>query len=188
MKRILRFNLWLLAGLILLGACQTAGSETPLEQGTVVALQLESNAFAPGETIPQRYTCDGEDLSPSLSWSEPLSETQSLVILCDDPDAPAGTWNHWVFFNVLPTIRSLPEGVPPDQVVEGVGAQGSNSWQRVGYGGPCPPSGSVHRYVFKIYALDATLDLNAGASVKDVKKAMAGHVLVEGQLAGQYGR
>jgi Raf kinase inhibitor-like YbhB/YbcL family protein len=188
MRRVLRFDFWLLAGLLLLAACQPGGSETLLEQGTVPALQLESSAFSPGQAIPQRYTCDGEDISPSLSWSEPLSDTQSLAILCEDPDAPGGTWNHWVFFNVLPTTRSLPEGVPPDQVVEGVGVQGSNSWQRVGYGGPCPPSGSVHRYVFKVYALDTTLDLGVGADAKDVKKAMAGHVLAEGQLTGQYGR
>jgi Raf kinase inhibitor-like YbhB/YbcL family protein len=151
-------------------------------------LQIESSAFRTGEAIPKRYTCDGDDISPALSWSEPPAGTESLALIVDDPDAPVGTWVHWVLFDIPATARSLPEGVPPAPTVEGTGVHGNSSWRRVGYGGPCPPQGPAHRYIFRLYALDTTLDLKPGASRQDVDKAMKGHILAQGELLGQYGR
>lgn len=171
--------------LIILNGC---GSSRPPQGASATGLEVESSAFRAGEAIPTRYTCDGEDLSPALSWSEPPAGSQSLVVICDDPDAPVGTWVHWVLFNIPPTTRSLPEGVPADPAVAGVGTHGSNSWHRLGYGGPCPPAKSTHRYYFKVYALDTHLALKAGADRQAVEKAMKGHILAEGQLMGRYSR
>jgi Raf kinase inhibitor-like YbhB/YbcL family protein len=182
-------SLWILACLsaflIVLAGCQGKHSTEPTPVGR--QLQVESAAFVDGETIPVQYTCDGQGTSPPLSWAEPPAGTQSLALILDDPDAPVGTFVHWVLFNLPPATRSLPEGVPPGEQAEG-GLQGTNNANRQGFNGPCPPKGSTHRYFFKIYALDTTLDLQAGASKADVEKAMAGHVLAQGQIVGQYGR
>jgi Raf kinase inhibitor-like YbhB/YbcL family protein len=177
----------MLAILAVLSACGSQ-PEQPAEEEVAMELQVESSAFEDGATIPVRYTCDGEDISPPLSWSEPPAGTESLVLIGDDPDAPAGTWVHWVLFNLPATARSLPEGLPAGEVVEGGGVQGNNGWMRLGYGGPCPPRGSTHRYPFKLYALDTTLELDAGASKKDVEEAMAGHILAQGQIMARYER
>jgi Raf kinase inhibitor-like YbhB/YbcL family protein len=182
MKRLLG----LLILLLILGACGGAGPE--VDEGVPLGLELTSSAFGEGEAIPARYTCDGEDISPALSWSEPPAETESLVLIMDDPDAPVGTWDHWVVFDLPPGTRSLPEAVPPGQAVAGGGVQGRNSWKDAAYGGPCPPRGSEHRYIFALYALDARLDLDANADKGDVEKAMADHILARGQLTGRYGR
>jgi len=168
--------------------CRGGAEESQVPDVAGVYLTVESSAFRAGEDIPVRYTCDGDDVSPPLSWSEPPAGTQSFALVCDDPDAPVGTWTHWVLFNLPATARSLPEGIPPHEVVEGAGVHGSNSWRRVGYGGPCPPGGAAHRYQFKLLALDITLDLPAGASKEDLERAMEGHILAEGQLMGRYGR
>jgi Raf kinase inhibitor-like YbhB/YbcL family protein len=188
MKKYWRITVWMLIILASVSACQDSAPEPQAEGGSELSLEIDSSAFEAGGNIPARYTCDGEDISPSLSWSEPPTGTESLTLICDDPDAPIGIWNHWVLFNLLPTARSLPENVPPDEIVAGVGVHGFNSWRRTGYGGPCPPKGSDHRYLFKLYALDTGLDLQAGASKQDVEKAMEGHILAEGQLVGRYGR
>jgi len=179
---------WLVAGVLtvvlLLSACGGDAPE-PLAQGA--AVPLESSAFANGEAIPVRYTCDGEDLSPPLAWGEPPVGTLSLALIVDDPDAPIGTWVHWVLFNLPADTRSLPEGLPAEAEVA-AGLQGINGWKEVGYGGPCPPKGSTHRYFFQLYALDTALNLEAGASKAEVEKAMDGHILGQGQLVGRYGR
>jgi len=182
--------IWILILVILvpLGACQESQPDQQLVQEPRGELSVESSAFQHGNIIPQRYTCDGEDASPPLSWSEPPPGTAGLVLVVDDPDAPAGTWVHWVLFNIPVETRGLEDGVPALQQVESVGVQGHNGWGNLGYGGPCPPPGAPHRYHFKLYALDTTLELDAGASKGDVEKAMAGHILAEGQLIGQYGR
>ncbi len=185
MEKRLTTGVWLLVVLIVLSACRAT---QPAQEETGEILQLESSVFEAGGTIPQRYTCDGDDVSPPLSWTEPPPGTASQVLICDDPDAPAGTWVHWVLFNLSSAARSLPEALPADEVVEGVGTHGTNSWRRIGYGGPCPPKGSTHRYNFRLYALDTILELKAGASQGDVEKAMAGHILAQGQLMGRYGR
>jgi hypothetical protein len=149
--------------------------------------ELTSSAFAPGEPIPRRYTCDGEDISPPLGWGEPPAGTQSFALMCDDPDAPAGTWVHWVLYDLPAGARGLPEAVPPDAELADGGRHGENSWGRLGYGGPCPPSGT-HRYFFRLYALDTALGLGAGASKEQLLQAMEGHVLAQAELMGTYTR
>ena len=151
-------------------------------------LTLESSAFEDGAPIPDKHTCDAEDLSPPLTWGPPPEGTQSWALICDDPDAPMGTWVHWVLYGLPADTTSLSEGVPTDEVVEDVALQGKNDFTRIGYGGPCPPPGKPHRYVFKLYALDSELDLKPGAKKKDLEKAMKGHVLAQGQLVGRYQR
>lgn len=174
--------------LVALGACGTAQPKGQVQEAIQMELQLESSAFKAGETIPRRYTCDGDDVSPPLSWAEPPPGTESFTLILDDPDAPVGTWDHWLLFNIRAASRSLVESVPPGAVVDGVGLHGANSWGNVGYGGPCPPQGPAHRYFLRLYALDTVLDLEAGASKGEIERAMQGHILAEGELMGQYGR
>lgn len=151
-------------------------------------MQLTSPAFKEGQVIPKRYTCEGEDVSPQLSWQGVPAGTKSLALIADDPDAPMGTWVHWVIFDISPGTTGLREGVSKTPAVEGVGVQGVNDFRKVGYGGPCPPKGSSHRYFFKLYALDQQLGLPARASKSDVEKAMKGHILAQGQLMGTFSR
>lgn len=150
-------------------------------------MKLESNAFAASGTIPAKYTCDGEDISPDLRWDTPPIETQSLVLIVDDPDAPGGTFVHWVVYDLSPETRQLPEGVEVSPTLEGGGTQGQTSFEQLGYGGPCPPSGT-HRYFFKLYALDQPLGLDSGATKKQVESVMEGHILDSAELMGRYTR
>jgi Raf kinase inhibitor-like YbhB/YbcL family protein len=150
-------------------------------------MKISSTAFSEGEMIPQKYTCDGKDISPPLAWTGVPAETRSLALIADDPDAPVGTWTHWVAFNIPSDVTELPEAAPADETLPNGGIHGNNSWRRLGYGGPCPPGGT-HRYFFGLYALDAELDLEAGTSKKDVEQAMKGHILAEAQLMGKYKR
>lgn len=152
-----------------------------------MAFEIRSSAFKHGEPIPRRYTCDGDDVSPPLEWTDPPDGTKSFVLINDDPDAPAGTWVHWVLFNIPATARSLPEGVSDDREFPDGSRNGRNSWNRLGYGGPCPPSGT-HRYFFKLYALDTVLDLPPGATKAQVLDAIEGHVLAQAELMGTYRR
>jgi len=149
--------------------------------------ELTSAAFAPGEPIPRKYTCDGEDVSPPLQWSDPPQGTQSLALINDDPDAPVGTWVHWVLYNLPAKARALPEAIPPDAELPDGSRHGENSWRRTDYGGPCPPGGT-HRYFFKLYALDTMLDLAAGASKEQLLQAMEGHILAQTEVVGVYTR
>jgi len=150
-------------------------------------MKLTSFAFAEGAMIPVKYTCDGQNVSPPLAWTDLPGGAKSLALICDDPDAPAGTWVHWVAFNLPPDLAGLPEGVPTEKAPKTGGVQGTNSGRRIGYSGPCPPSGT-HRYFFKLYALDNTLSLDSNATAKDVQAAMKGHILAEAQLMGRYKR
>ena len=152
-----------------------------------MSLSITSTAFKQGERIPSKYTCDGSDVSPGLEWSDVAEGTRSFTIIADDPDAPVGTWIHWVLYNVLGETRTLPEAVPPDANLPDGSRQGKNSWGRVGYGGPCPPGGT-HRYFFRLYALDTVLELRSGMSEDDLLKAMKGHILAEAELMGLYSR
>lgn len=145
-----------------------------------------SAAFAMGAAIPDRHAC--APFSPPLEWSAAPTNTQSVAILCDDPDAPAGDWVHWVLFNLAPDVRSLPENIARNAQLPGDAIQGLNDYDRAGYDGPCPPSGQTHRYVFKVYALDTRLDLDATARKNDLLKAMNGHILAQGSLWGTYAR
>ncbi len=150
-------------------------------------MRISSTVFEEGGMIPARYTCDGADISPPLSWSGIPEETRSLALISDDPDAPAGVWVHWVVYNIPSASTGLPERVPKEKTLTDGSLQGSNDFRRIGYGGPCPPSGT-HRYFFKLYALDQRLDLAPGASKAQLLTAMEGHILGEVQLMGKYQR
>ena len=160
------------------------GPPTPQE----VKMEVTSSAFAEDAEIPKKYTCDAENVSPPLSWTAPPQGTASLVLICDDPDAPVGAWVHWVVYGLPPDARHLPEGVPPNEIIEGGAKQGRNDFRRIGYGGPCPPPGPAHRYFFKLYAVDIDLALGPGATKAEVLKAIEGHVLAEAQYMGRYKR
>ena len=147
-----------------------------------MSLTLTSPAFSSNGLIPSKYTCDGEDSrSPALSWQDDLSGVKSYVLIMDDPDAPRGTWDHWILFNIPENIKQIPEAgsLPPGVI------QGNNSWGSKGYRGPCPPSGT-HRYFFKLYALDSQLNLPEGTDKENVLKAMEGHVIGSTELIGRY--
>jgi hypothetical protein len=148
---------------------------------------LASSAFKDGGPIPPAYTCEGRDVSPPLSWTEPPPETKSLALIADDPDAPGKTWVHWVAYNLPPALRRLSEAVPTDDELPDGTRQGLTDFGRTGYGGPCPPSGT-HRYFFKLYALGTVLDLGPGATKHQLERAMNGHVLGEARLMGTYRR
>jgi len=149
---------------------------------------LTSTAFRNGEVIPKKYTGDGADVSPPLKWTEPPEGTKSFALICDDPDAPMGTWVHWVIYNIPPGTRELPEGVPAQKDLSNGARQGINDFRKIGYNGPAPPRGSAHRYFFKLYALSSVPNLPAGASKKDLLKAMEGKILGQSELLGKYKR
>ena len=152
----------------------------------MMELAVLSAAFAMGAAIPDRHACG--NFSPALAWGEVPTNTQSLALLCDDPDAPVGDWVHWVVFNLAPGTRALPENVARDAPLPGGAIQGLNDYNRSGYDGPCPPPGQKHRYFFKVFALDTRLALDAKARKKDLVKAMNGHILAQGALWGTYSR
>jgi Raf kinase inhibitor-like YbhB/YbcL family protein len=161
---------------------------TSAQAGGNMALQISSSAFSEGQMIPKKFTCGGEDVSPELIWKAAPTATQSFALIVDDPDAPVGTWVHWVLYDLPANVKSLPEGVEKQEQVSSGALQGRNDFRKIGYGGPCPPPGKPHRYYFKLYALDTKLGLKAGASKKDVEHAMQGHILAQAQLMGRYGR
>lgn len=153
-----------------------------------MAFELQSPTFAAGGDIPVKHTCDGPDLSPLLRWSDPPAKTRGFALVVDDPDAPAGTWVHWVLYGLAAPIRELPEGVPARDTVPGLGSHGVNDFRKVGYGGPCPPRGPAHRYFFKLYALDTELALPPRKTKAELLKAIEGHVLGQAELMGRYQR
>jgi Raf kinase inhibitor-like YbhB/YbcL family protein len=150
-------------------------------------MEIKSSSFNHEDMIQAKYTCDGQNISPPLAWSGAPKETKSFALICDDPDAPAGTWVHWVIFDIPSNINFLPEKVAKQEEIAGLGKNGKNSSRRYGYDGPCPPGGT-HRYYFKLYALDTILNLNTGLSKEELLKAMKGHVLAEAQVMGKYKR
>lgn len=152
-----------------------------------VTMELASSAFEHGGMIPRTHTCDGEDVSPPLTWDHLPAGTESLALICDDPDAPGGTWVHWVYCDIPPDPRGLPGGIAPEDRPPQGGVQGINDFRRIGYGGPCPPGGT-HRYFFTLYALDTRLGLEPGITKARLLKAMEGRVLEQAQLMGTYRR
>jgi len=150
-------------------------------------MKLESGAFKFNELIPAKYTCDGKDISPPLFWDEIPIGTQSIALIVDDPDAPGRTFVHWLVYDIPNTIRQLPEHTPIVKTLPNGGTQGKNDFGKFGYGGPCPPSG-IHRYFFKLYALDKSLALAAGATKNQILAAMEGHILATAELIGRYKR
>lgn len=176
-----------LIGLILATAsgCQTSepSQSQELSEGeTTMALEISSPAFKDGETIPVEYTCNGKNISPPLAWSGLPAGTQTLALIADDPDAPMGTWVHWVLYNLPASTVELPAGV------QNPGIEGTNSNRKTGYAGPCPPPGKPHRYFFKLYALDTSLALVPGATKAELEEAIRGHILAEGQFMGIFSR
>jgi len=178
------FTALLLAGLATAGCSQEPKSAT----GHVVKIQLTSAAFADGQPIPVKYTADALDISPPLAWANAPTNTKSFALIADDPDAPAGTWTHWVIYNLPPTATALTEDTLKTPQLRNGAKQGLNDFKKTGYGGPAPPPGKAHRYVFKLYALDIMTGLLPGVTKADLLKAMDGHVLGEGQLRGTYQR
>lgn len=144
-------------------------------------MQLESSAFKNGQPIPSKYTCKGEDVSPALEIKSPPSQTESFALIVDDPDAPGGTFDHWIVWNISKNTKTLQEGVK-------MAHQGTNHFQELRYRGPCPPPGKPHRYYFKLYALDTVLELSEGISKEDLEEAMTGHILEKAQLMGTFNR
>jgi Raf kinase inhibitor-like YbhB/YbcL family protein len=174
--------------LILFCCCKSsAQTDSNTAGGEKMEIKVTSSAFAEGGLIPAKYTCDGSDISPPLQWEAVPEGTKSIALISDDPDAPMGTWVHWVLFNLPAETKKLEENIPPDKTLPNGARQGTTDFKRIGYGGPCPPSGT-HRYYFKIYALDTKLDLATGAKKSELLKAMEGHILGQGQLMGKYKR
>jgi Raf kinase inhibitor-like YbhB/YbcL family protein len=173
-----------LAALALLAGCGRATPGQPAQEGgTAVNFTLSSTAFADGEAIPVKYTCDGENTSPPLRW-DGLPQTQSFALIVDDPDAPGGSFTHWVLYDIPGSQRDLPEGSPT------VGTPAMNDFAKAGYGGPCPLRGNgPHRYFFTLYALDIpSLKIPAGQLRQEIERAMQGHMLGQARLMGRYER
>lgn len=183
MKRRFLLALCILLGLVSCQA-QTPSVASPAPPAT---LKLTSPAFDQGATIPAVYTCDGQNISPPLAWDGVPQGTRALALIVEDPDAPVGTYTHWVLYDLPPTLTALPEGVPLGERPPVGGAQGKNDARQLGYFGPCPPSGS-HRYIFTLYALNASTNLAPGASKRELLQAMQGHILAQGELMGRYQR
>jgi Raf kinase inhibitor-like YbhB/YbcL family protein len=167
--------------MFMLAGCKNQTGNDSVGDAADMSIQVTS-IFNDGEKIPQVYTCDGGNISPPLSWSGVPSNTASLALIMDDPDAPAGTWVHWVLYNLQPDLTGIEQGK------SGGGTQGINDFKRLGYGGPCPPKGTTHRYFIKVYALDTMLDLKSGATKAELESLMRGHIMAQGQLVGKYGR
>ncbi|MBI4775606.1 MAG: YbhB/YbcL family Raf kinase inhibitor-like protein [Deltaproteobacteria bacterium] len=153
-----------------------------------MAFELTSKAFSSGSPIPRVHTCDGQDVSPELTWTDPPAGAKSLALICDDPDAPVGTWVHWVLWGIGPETRTLPEGLGKKVSLSKGCLEGITDFGRTGYGGPCPPRGKPHRYFFKLYALDMVPSLSPKARKSDLLEAIRGHVLDETKLMGTYKR
>jgi Raf kinase inhibitor-like YbhB/YbcL family protein len=182
------WRILLLIGLLLmapfLASCRHA-EQTSAAQSAVLTVSSESLRDG---SVPKEFTCDGEDKSPALTWSVPPADAKSLALTVTDPDAPGGPFTHWVVYNLPANINGLPVGVPTQGQLAHGGRQGKSDFGKVGYGGPCPPAGSAHRYVFTLYALDRMIDVDAGAERDHVEAAMKGHVVAKGELVGRYGR
>lgn len=153
-----------------------------------MSLGLFSRAFNHNETIPKKHTADGDDKSPPLDWKGVADNTKSFVLICDDPDAPGGTWDHWVLYDIPGEKNEVEEGIPTTEKVWGIASQGVNDFGNLGYGGPAPPPGDPHRYVFRLYAVDGATGLEPGATKEQVLKAIEDKITAEAELIGLYQR
>ena len=158
------------------------------QQASSSKIELRTTSFTPGGFIPKRFTCSAADVSPALTWTDPPPGTQSFAIIEDDPDAPSGTFVHWLIYDLPAAYRRLPEGLSGNDQMGGGGRQGTNDFSRTGYSGPCPPPGRPHRYFIRLYALDATTNLHPAATRKELESAMQGHILAQAELMGRYQR
>jgi len=168
-------------------AMSLAGQINATSENTM-NFHITSTAFSEGQPIPRKFTCQGSDVSPPLKWTGAPSNARSFALVADDPDAPVGTWVHWVLYNLPAASTDLAENTQKLAALPGGARQGVNDFHQPGYGGPCPPPGKPHRYFFKLYALDTLLDLKPGATKKDVERAMENHILGQAQLMGTYQR
>jgi Raf kinase inhibitor-like YbhB/YbcL family protein len=188
-ERLRATRRWLTASaLCAVLAAVSAGTPAAGRAGEAMTMKITSSAFEQGAKIPVKFTCDGPDLSPAIAWEGAPEGTRSFALIADDPDAPAGTWVHWVAYDLPASRRDLPEGLTTDAEMTGGGRHGRNDFRKLGYGGPCPPPGKPHRYFFRIYALDIVLGLEPGATKKQVLDAAEGHILAHAELMGTYGR
>jgi hypothetical protein len=153
-----------------------------------MSLRVSTTSFTPGNTIPKKYTCDAQDLSPELSWSGAPASTKAYALIADDPDAPVGTWTHWLLWNIPASVHELQEGVSKNAQLPDGSRQGQNDFKKVGYNGPCPPPGKPHRYYFKLYALDSQLEVKPGATRSELETAIKQHTLEQAEVLGRYGR
>lgn len=153
-----------------------------------MTFSLTTSAFEPGGRIPLKYTCLGANVSPTLKWTEPPAKTLGFVLICDDPDAPMGTWVHWVVYDLPPTVKGLGENMPKTDIILSSGKQGINDFRKTGYDGPMPPPGKPHRYFFTLYAVDQLTGLQPRATKIQVLKAIGGHVLAESKVMGTFQR
>lgn len=167
---------------------QSSHGENSLMEKNNVSFLITSSSFPDGAAIPKKFTCDGENISPQLSWTTVPNGTKSLALITEDPDAPAGTWTHWVLFDLPGDARQLPEGVAPSNELPDGAKQGKNDFGKIGYGGPCPPPGKAHRYFFKLYALSSDPEVQAGASKQHLLHAMEGYILAQTEIVGTYQR
>lgn len=158
------------------------------EKGNIkMDIKIESRAFGNGENIPSKYTCDGENISPQLNWTCSVEKVKTFLLFVEDPDAPGGNFTHWIVYNIPSKINYLMENSTPTKNIPDEILMGTNDFGRIGYGGPCPPSGS-HRYYFRIYGLDTAIHLDSGATKKEIMKKMEGHIEARGELMGRYQR
>ena len=158
---------------------------TWVEKEKALAFELKTLGFK-GGIIPTKFTCEGPDISPALAWTDPPKGTESLALIMDDPDAPAGTWTHWVLYDLPADVQELPEGVPKNRSLSNGARQGRNDFGKIGYNGPCPPKGGPHRYYFKLYALDSKTNIGPGASKGELDRAIRGHVLAKAEFVGKF--
>jgi len=179
----MNIKLTLLSIMILLFAGCITKEDDDMEKISVMV-----EGFNEGEMIPDEFTCNGKDISPLIYWKEIPAGTKSITLIMDDPDAPGGTFVHWVIYNMPAQTRNLPKGMPVDKTLVDGSMQGMTDFGKPGYGGPCPPPGKPHRYFFKVYALDMKLNLPVGASKNQVESAMKGHILADGEMMGKYQR
>jgi Raf kinase inhibitor-like YbhB/YbcL family protein len=176
------------AGVSLLARNWSRGSPIAAQGVSSMAFTISSVSFPNGGDIPRKFTCDGADVSPELSWTQPPAGTGSFALIADDPDAPVGTWTHWVIYDLPPATSSLLEGVSKVDELPSGGRQGRNDFRKIGYGGPCPPPGKAHRYFFKLYALDRLLGLKPGSTKQELEHAMQNHILGNAEWMGKYQR
>jgi Raf kinase inhibitor-like YbhB/YbcL family protein len=181
MRNTTRLLVWIIVA-IFAAVVAAPGAEKPAR------IELKSPAFQNGGEIPRKHTCDGGDISPRLTWSETPATTKTFALIADDPDAPGGTWVHWVMYDLPAATKELPEGIAAGETLDTGAKQGMNDFRKTAYGGPCPPPGSPHRYFFRLYALDTATNLKPRATKQQVLDAIKGHVVAEAELMGKYGR
>lgn len=182
-----RISVVIIALLVLSGVCALLRADDTKKEGEIMQLTVKSGVFDEGAMIPPNYTCDGRDVSPALSWSGGPDVTKSYAVVMDDPDAPVGTWVHWVVYDIPPDVTQLAEDQGRGKKLGCGAVAGVNDFRRHGYGGPCPPGGT-HRYFFRVYAVDTLLGRGPGLSKKELLRLLEGHVLAEGALMGRYSR